>query len=118
MSQQKSKKPSPNNEDRARYSFTLRLSATELTEQIVNTIYGLGLDDVLVGESRGSVYVDFDVEGASFADAILNAIESVENALDGVKVTGVHPPGEDAIEDANSFLRTRNNPKLWERLKH
>lgn len=98
--------------DGIRYQFTLTLSATELTDDISNAIYALELDEALVGESSGCVYIDFDIAGPSFADAILGAIKLVENALPDVNVTGVHPPGEDAIEGANLYLKARKNP-VW-----
>lgn len=105
-------------DDATRFSFTLTLDAAALTDEMSNAIYALDIDDALIGESGGVVYIDFDIEGICYADAIFNMVEAVEKALPGVFVTGVHPPGEDAIEEANAFLKTRASKQRanWERL--
>ncbi|HEY5315799.1 MAG TPA: hypothetical protein VIK18_24940 [Pirellulales bacterium] len=95
--------------ERTRYAFTLALSATELTDEIASAIYALGLDDALVGESGGNVYVDLDIEDTCYADAIINSIQKVERALPGTRVIGVHPPGKDTIEMVNAYLKTRGS---------
>ncbi|HEX4143510.1 MAG TPA: hypothetical protein VHY91_08160 [Pirellulales bacterium] len=99
----------PNVPERTRYAFTLVLSAAELTDEIASAIYALGLDDALVGQSAGSVYVDLDVEDACYADAIVNSIQQIERALPGTRVIGVHPPGRDTIELINAYLKTRGS---------
>jgi hypothetical protein len=92
-----------------RVVFTLVLSAAELTDDIANAIYGLGIDDALVGQADGRVFVDLDIEEASYADAIVNCIDKIESVLPDIKVIEVRPPGADSIELVNAYLKARGS---------
>jgi hypothetical protein len=72
------------------HSFTLQVSGIDTRGNYEDVLYAAGCRDALIAVIDGVVYLDFDREGPSFAQAVNSATESVEAA--GGKVVRVVPP--------------------------
>lgn len=68
----------------ARHVFRLGVPVYTLND-VANAIYGLGIDDALVGADAAGIYISFDVAGVSLEASIAQAITTVETALPGVR---------------------------------
>jgi hypothetical protein len=90
------------------YTFTLLLHAADpLTEENMRALEKAGCTDALFGR-RGTVfYADFDREEDSFGEAVLSAIQGVERAVRGLKVTRVEP--EELVSAAQIAVRTKRS---------
>ena len=88
------------------YTFTLLLhGADPLREDNIGALEKAGCADALFGR-RGTVfYANFDREADSFGEAVLSAIEDVERAVPGLKVTRVEP--EELVSAAQIAVRTK-----------
>ena len=65
----------------ALYNFSLTLSGvTSQTPGLEDALYASGCDDGLICFYGKAVYVEFDRESDSFANAILGAIKNIESA--------------------------------------
>jgi len=74
------------------YSFCLILQgASDLTPEIADALYEAGCDDALVGSRGGVLFVEFDREAPSSAEAIISAIRQIESAGVGLTVVRVEP---------------------------
>ena len=75
------------------HSFTLILSElSRLTDKLENTLFEAGCSDALLGTQDGRVYLDFDREAPSFAEAVSTAIRDVNKA--GYQVARIEPDEE------------------------
>jgi hypothetical protein len=75
------------------HSFTLILSGLSgLTDKLENTLFEAGCNDALLGTRDGVVYLDFDREAPSFAEAVSTAIRDVTKA--GYQVAEIEPGDE------------------------
>jgi hypothetical protein len=88
------------------YTFTLLLhGADPLTEDNMRALENAGCTDALFGR-RGTVsYADFDREAESFGEALLSAVQDVEGAIPGLKVTRVEP--EELVSASQIAVRTK-----------
>lgn len=93
------------------YSFVLILGGVEsVDEKTANALFEAGCDDALFGTTNGTAYLDFDRLADSAVAAIMSAVADVER-VPGLRVVQVVPPGEQAIELVNAYLRLRNQAK-------
>lgn len=88
------------------YTFTLLLhGADPLTKDNMRALEKAGCTDALFGR-RGTVsYADFDREADSFGEAVLSAIQDIERAVPGLKVTRVEP--EELVSASQIAARTK-----------
>jgi hypothetical protein len=74
------------------YNFTLVLSGkNEPSEDLENVLFEAGCDDATLYFRNGIPYLDFDRETNSFEEAVISAIQQVEEAQSGLKVERVEP---------------------------
>jgi hypothetical protein len=72
------------------YSFTLEVSGIDTRrENYENALYETGCDDALVAVVDGTLFLDFQRDGSSFAEAVKSASHDIE--LAGGKVVRVIP---------------------------
>ena len=73
------------------YSFTLTIDdADVLASAAQDALFEAGCDDATFSVSDGVQVGEFDREAPSFAAAVASAIEAVESAVPGSRVTDVH----------------------------
>lgn len=98
------------------YSFTLLVDTTGarngaavdlLDDAVLDRLYEAGCDDATIGRRNGVMFVDFDREAASLAEAITTAIRQVESAAPGTMVMRVEP--EDLVSAADIARRTHRS---------
>jgi hypothetical protein len=71
------------------YNFTLLIEdATEVTEQIENSVFEAGCDDALLFSRDGRVYLDFAREAPNRAEAVASALRDVATAGFRAKLAG------------------------------
>jgi hypothetical protein len=76
-----------------KYSFTLVLSGlSTLSDKLENNLFEAGCCDALLGTQEGVVFLDFDREALSFAEAVSSAIRDVNKA--GYEVDEIEPDEE------------------------
>ncbi len=75
---------------RDEFSFTLLLGAPELSDAQVKLIYD-HLPDANLSQRDGRVYIGFDREAPSFAEAVVSAILDLERVLPEVPVIELEP---------------------------
>lgn len=92
---------------RDEFSFTLLLAASELSEEQMRLVYDR-LPDANLSQRDGRVYVGFDREGLSFADAVVSAIIDLERVLPDTPVLELEP--EELVFMADIAMR-RNRSK-------
>ena len=96
------------------HEFTLIVEGPDLqAESLVETLFEAGLDDATLGRVGAIQYLDFDREAESFADAVISATESLESAVQGVRVVHLEP--DDLVtmsEIAERVGRTRESVRL------
>ena len=74
------------------YTFTLVLTgAAEPMDEIQGALVRAGCDDALLGSREGTLFLDFDREASSLADAIDSASRDVERSGAGLRVVRVEP---------------------------
>lgn len=97
------------------YQFTLILNnVDENTPNLEDSLYEAGCDDALINFREGAVYLDFDREGTSLEDSVIQAIHDVESASIGAKVINVTP--EDLVTESEVAARLhlkRQAVSLW-----
>ncbi|TDS95675.1 hypothetical protein EDF78_103133 [Rahnella sp. BIGb0236] len=72
------------------YHFMLTLSGvTSDTEMLEDALWESGCDDALIAFYGTSVYLEFDREGTSFANAIMTAVRDIESAGLNARVESV-----------------------------
>ncbi len=75
-----------------KYEFTLILEGPEeVTAELEDGLFDAGLDDALIGQRDGAIFLDFTREGRSLASVIVSAIRQVERAGLNLKVAGFEP---------------------------
>ncbi len=74
------------------HTFTLQVSGIDITSNYEDRLFNAGCDDALAAVIGGSLYLDFDRDAASFADAVDSATKDVERAGGHVESL-VPPPG-------------------------
>jgi hypothetical protein len=72
------------------HTFTLQVSGIDTRGAFEDALYAAGCRDALIAVIGGVLYLDFDREGPSFAQAVNSAPDAVEAA--GGKVVRVVPP--------------------------
>ncbi len=73
------------------YEFSLVLSGVRYdTPKLEDILYEAGCDDGLICGYNEYVTIDFDREESSMEAAVLTAIENIENAALGAKVTSIN----------------------------
>ncbi len=91
------------------HSFTLTLSGlSTLTDKLENKLFEAGCNDALLGTQDGVVYLDFDREAPSYAEAVSSAVRDVNKA--GYQVAGIEPD-EEVVEAACS-APVKKRPRL------
>lgn len=74
------------------YQFSLILTnVDDKTPNLEDSLYQAGCDDALINFRSGTVYLDFDREATSFAQAVIQAIQDVESSTIHAIVTSVAP---------------------------
>lgn len=93
------------------FEFSLILTgAGELTDELEGTLLRAGCDDALLGAREGVVFLSFEREAESFAEAILGAIADVQKAKADLWVSRVEPDDlVSASEMARRLHRTRES---------
>jgi hypothetical protein len=97
------------------HGFTLIIEGpTELTSEVLNSLYESGCDDATISSRAGVISVAFDRKAPTAEAAIRSAIRDVEAAGIGARVVRVEPDaiGLDAASDrlmsaVNSVLAFR-----------
>ncbi len=97
------------------HGFTLIIEGpTELTSEVLNSLYESGCDDATVSSQARGISVAFDRKAPTAEAAIRSAIRDVEGAGIGARVIRVEPDttGHDAANDrlmsaVNSVLAFR-----------
>ena len=99
------------------YQFTLVLDGVdEQTSQLEALLYKAGCDDALINFRNGAVYLDFDREATNLENAVISAIQSVENISKDITVVSVAP--DDFVSEseiANRLNIKRQTISLWVR---
>ena len=94
------------------YEFTLQLDR-EITEDEADALYG-AFDDGSIVTGPGGTTIDFTREATSWVTAIVTAVNDIEGAVPGLRVTGV---GQDdlvsMLEIAQRTGRSREAVRLW-----
>jgi hypothetical protein len=98
------------------HGFTLIIEGpTELTSDVLNSLYESGCDDATVSSRAGVISVGFDRKAPTAEAAIRSAIRDVESAGIGARVVRVEPDtvGHDIANDrlmtaVNSVLAFRS----------
>lgn len=94
------------------YEFTLNLDR-EITEDEADVLYG-AFDDGAITTGPEGTAIEFTREGPSWTDAIISAVNDVENAVHGLRVASIGQ--EDlvsALEIAHRTGRSREAVRLW-----
>jgi len=93
------------------FKFTMLLKGvSELSEDLAAKLFAAGLDDGLLFQRNGAIYVDVEREAESAADAILSAIADVEGSGTELRVSRVGPDDiVTASELSRRLNRTREN---------
>ncbi|MBW2736886.1 MAG: DNA-binding protein [Deltaproteobacteria bacterium] len=97
------------------YNFSLVITPPIVDEETAaDSLYGGGCDDALFSVSGGVYEVEFDREAPSFQEAVLSAINDVNKAGIGARVTRVIP---DDLVNANAIAersgKTRQAVRFW-----
>lgn len=97
------------------YQFTLVLkNVNEATPMLEDSLFEAGCDDALINFRNNTVFLDFDRDGASIENVIIDTIKQVESASVQPIVVNVAP--EDLVtmsEAAKRLNRTRQALHLW-----
>ncbi len=98
----------------AMHQFTLIVEGVNLqSDEIMDALFEAGCDDGTVGSIGSVQYIDFDREGDSLADAVLEATEAIERAVPGARVVHMEPDELVTISDiAKRIDRTRESVRL------
>lgn len=97
------------------HQFTLVLkNVNESTPKLEDSLFEAGCDDVLINFRNNTVFLDFEREGASFGETVIEAIKQVESATVKPIVVSVAP--EDLVtmsEAAKRLNKTRQALHHW-----
>lgn len=73
------------------YRFTLVVEdADVLTDAAQDALFEAGCDDATFGSIDGVQTAEFDRQAGDFAEAVASAINAIETAVPGAKVTDLH----------------------------
>lgn len=72
------------------YNFTLFFEGPDLEDHL-DALFDAGCDDALFGLRSGQQFAEFDRDAASFGDAVLEALRTLEATVPGLLVTRVEP---------------------------
>lgn len=73
------------------FSFTVTVEGADvMTEAAQEALFEAGCDDATFGVSDGVQTAEFDREAADFGEAVASAINAIEAAVPGARVTDVH----------------------------
>lgn len=73
------------------YNFVLILEGDVSSVDVLDRLFGAGLDDATFGEIDGTSMAEFDREAPSFEEAVVSAIEDIERAGPELRVARVAP---------------------------
>ena len=95
------------------FHFTLIVDGPDLQDQrLIDQLFEAGCDDATVGSSDGVQYVDFDREAGALEDAILSAVDDLEE-VEGVQVVRIADAGLASLADIAAHVgRTRESVRL------
>lgn len=96
------------------HQFTLIVEGVDLQSEVAaDALFAAGCDDTTIGRVGEVQYLDFDRLAASFAEAVLSAVETVEGALPGARVVHIDPDDLVTLSDiADRTGRTRESIRL------
>lgn len=96
------------------HQFTLIVDGPDLQDPAhIDTLFETGCDDATVGRVGSIQYLDFDREAETFADAVLEAANAIENAVPEARVVHLEP--DDLVtmsEIAHRTGRSRESVRL------
>lgn len=91
----------------------LEFDGDDLTDGVVDALYEAGADDALLGRSNGVFFADFTREADTLLEAVISAIETIENAGVGARAVRVEPDDLVSIADiARRAGRTNEGIRL------
>ena len=95
------------------FHFTLIVNGPDLQDDAhIDTLFEAGCDDASIGNSDGVQYVDFDREASNVDQAVLSAVEDLEN-IEGVEVVRIADAGLVSLADIAAHVgRTRESVRL------
>ena len=95
------------------HQFTLIVEGPDLQDAAnIEALFEAGCDDATIGRVGSIQYLDFDREAATFADAVFEATEAVESAVDA-RVVHLEPDDlVTMVEIAERTGRTRESVRL------
>ena len=97
------------------FEFTLvfETESDSLTDELVDRLYGSGLDDALISERAGIGYADFSRDASSVLEAVSSAIEQIEGSGIGARVIRIEPDDIVTVSDiAQRLNRTVESIRL------
>jgi hypothetical protein len=95
------------------FTLILDLDDEDWSDPMYEALYGAGADDATIGRSNGVDFASFTREADDLLDAVVSAIETIEGAGVGVRVTRVEPDDLVSIADiARRTGRTRESIRL------
>ncbi|MQA91306.1 MAG: hypothetical protein GEU90_13940 [Gemmatimonas sp.] len=96
------------------HQFTLIVEGLDLQQDAhLDALFEAGCDDAMVGRIGSVQYLDFDREAETFADAVFEATEAIENAGLGTRVVHLEPDDLVTLSDiAERTGRTRESVRL------
>lgn len=96
------------------HQFTLIVDGPDLQDGArVDALFEAGCDDATVARVGTIQYLDFDRDAETFADAVLEATDAIENAVPGIRVVHLEP--DDLVtmsEIADRTGRSRESIRL------
>jgi hypothetical protein len=97
------------------YQFTLILDGVDdKTPGLEDALFEANCDDALINYKNGTVYLDFDREGAALEAVILSAIKDIESSNIGAKIVSVAPEHLVSLSDiADRAEMTRQAVSLF-----
>lgn len=91
------------------YSFTLRVAGVhELDEKLEDALFEAGCDDALLSTREGELQIAFDREADNLLAAVVSAINDVEGAGLGLKISEVAIEGAEEVAKVNAALQLRD----------
>ena len=74
------------------YNFTLFFEGVDIDDdEVVDLLFEAGCDDATFGRRDTAPFAEFDRDAATFSEAVISAIRTMENAVNGLRVTRVEP---------------------------
>ncbi|MEX2375951.1 MAG: hypothetical protein WD942_10275 [Dehalococcoidia bacterium] len=96
------------------HQFTLIVEGADLQDEaVLDALFEAGCDDATVGRIGPTQYLDFDREAETLADAVIEATEAIESAIDGARVVHLDPDELVSMSEiAERISRTRESVRL------